>query len=103
MTPRVGSKAGTIGKEDEVMKNVKIQLRLPEELRDVAARQAASSGVSLNLFLATAVASRVGAQAEVERTMTARGARTTVSRAKAILKRVGTAGAVRKDDQFEPE
>jgi len=85
------------------MKNVKIQLPSPEELRDVAARQAAASGVSLNLFLATAVASRVGAQAEVERYMTARGARTTVSRAQAILKRVGTAGAVRKDDQLDAD
>jgi hypothetical protein len=35
--------------------------------------------------------------------MTARGARTTVSRAQAILKRVGTAGAVRKDDQLDAD
>lgn len=85
------------------MKNVKIQLRLPEELRDVAARQAAASGVSLNLFLATAVASRVGAQAEAERYLAARGSRTTEVRAKALLKRLGTAGAVREDDRFDGE
>jgi hypothetical protein len=85
------------------MKSVKIQLRLPEDLRDVAARQAAASGVSLNLFLATAVASRVGAQAEAERFFAARGARTTPQRAKALLKRLGTAGAVRDDDRIELE
>ena len=85
------------------MKSVKIQLRLPEDLRDVAARQAAQSGVSLNLFLATAVASRVGAQAEAERYFTARGSRTTPQRAKALLKRLGTAGVVRDDDRLESE
>jgi uncharacterized protein (DUF1778 family) len=82
------------------MKSVKIQLRLPEDLRDVAARQAALSGVSLNLFLATAVASRVGAQAEAERYMAARGARTTPARAKALLQRLGTQGVVRDGDEI---
>lgn len=85
------------------MKNVKLQLRLPEELRDVAARQAAASGVSLNLFLATAVASRVGAQAEAERYFAARGSRTTPARAKRLLRRLGTAGAVRDGDRLDDE
>ena len=85
------------------MKSVKIQLRLPEDLRDVAARQAAQSGVSLNLFLATAVASRVGAQAEAERYFAARGARTTPARAKALLQRLGTAGEVRDGDKLDAE
>jgi HicB family len=85
------------------MKSVKIQLRLPEDLRDVAARQAAQSGISLNLFLATAVASRVGAQAEAERYFAARGSRTTPARAKALLQRLGTAGEVRNDDQLDAE
>ncbi len=85
------------------MKSVKIQLRLPEDLRDVAARQAAQSGVSLNLFLATAVASRVGAQAEAERYLSARGSRTTAARAKALLQRLGTAGEVRNGDRLDAE
>lgn len=85
------------------MKSVKIQLRLPEDLRDVAARQAAQSGVSLNLFLATAVASRVGAQAEAERYFAARSSRTTPQRAKALLTRLGTSGGLRDDDRLDAE
>lgn len=81
------------------MKSVKIQLRLPEDLRDVAVRQAAQSGVSLNLFLATAVASRVGAQAEAERYFAARASRTTPGRAKALLQRIGTVGELREGDE----
>ena len=64
------------------MKTVKVQLRLPENLRDAAAHQAAQRGVSLNLFLATAVAARVGAKAEAQRHLTARGSRTTPQRAR---------------------
>jgi hypothetical protein len=85
------------------MKTVKIQLRLPEDLRDVAARQAAQSGVSLNLFLATAVAARVGAQAEAGRYLSARGARTTAARAKALLQRLGRSDEVRDDDRLDAE
>jgi hypothetical protein len=85
------------------MKSVRIQLRLPKDLRDAAARQAARSGVSLNLFLATAVASRVGAQAETERYFAARGSRTTLARAKALLQRLGTAREVRNNDQLDAE
>jgi hypothetical protein len=85
------------------MKTVKIQLRLPEDLRDVAVRQAARCGVSLNLFLATAVAARVGAQAEAERYLSARGARTTAARAKALLQRLGNADEVRDDDRLDAE
>ncbi len=83
------------------MKSVKIQLRLPEDLRDVAARQAAQSGVSLNLFLATAVASRVGAQAEAEQYFAARSSHTPPQRAKALLTRLGTAGGLRDDDRLD--
>jgi hypothetical protein len=66
-------------------------------------RQAAESGISLNLFLATAVAARVGARAEVERYFTARGARTAPARAKALLRRLGTPGAVRDDDRINAD
>jgi len=80
------------------MSNVKIQLRLPREIRDAAMRQASISGISMNLFIATAVAARVGAQAEAERYFAARGARTTPARAKALLNRLGTPGGLRDDD-----
>jgi hypothetical protein len=85
------------------MKSVKIQLRLPEDLHDVAARQAAQSGVSLNLFLAMAVAFRASAQAEAERYFTARGSRTTPQQAKTLQKRPGTASVVRDDDHLSSE
>lgn len=49
------------------MSSSKIQLRLPEDMREAATRQAALSGVSMNLFVATAVAARLGGQAEAER------------------------------------
>jgi hypothetical protein len=83
------------------MNNTKIQLRLPEDLKDAAMRQAAESGISLNLFVATAVAARVGARAEAQRYFTARGSRTTPARAKALLRRLGTPGAVRDDDRLD--
>ncbi len=83
------------------MSNVKIQLRLPEDIKDAAMRQAAKSGISMNLFIATAVAARVGAQAEAERYFSARGSRTTPARAKALLSRLGTAGDVRDDDRLD--
>jgi hypothetical protein len=83
------------------MSNVKIQLRLPEEMKDAAMRQASLSGISMNLFVATAVAARVGAQAEAERYFSAHGARTTPARAKALLMRLGTAGQLRDDDRLD--
>jgi hypothetical protein len=83
------------------MSNVKIQLRLPGDLRDAAVRQAARSGVSTNLFVATAVAARVGAHAEAERYFSARGSRTTPARAKALLMRLGTEGELRDDDRLD--
>ncbi|MDB5359657.1 MAG: hypothetical protein JWO51_954 [Rhodospirillales bacterium] len=83
------------------MSNAKIQLRLPEDMKDAAVRQASVSGISLNLFVATAVAARVGAQAEAERYFSARGSRTTPARAKALLKRLGSAGELRDDDRLD--
>jgi hypothetical protein len=83
------------------MSNTKIQFRLPEDLKDAAMRQAAESGISMNLYVATAVAARVGARAEAERYFTARGSRTTPARAKALLMRLGTPDAVREDDRLD--
>jgi hypothetical protein len=76
-------------------------LRLPEDLKDRAAQQAAEAGVSLNQFIATAVASRVGAQAEAERYFKARGARAKPGRAKVILARAGIGNEPRADDRIE--
>jgi uncharacterized protein (DUF1778 family) len=83
------------------MSNVKIQLRLPENMRDAIVRQAAEAGISMNLFVATAVAARLGARAEAERYFTSRGARTTPARAQALLQRLGTPGAMRDDDRID--
>ncbi len=83
------------------MKNVKIQLRLPEDMKEAATKQASVSGISLNLFVATAVAARVGAQSEAERYFAARGSRTTPARARALLMRLGTQGKPRDDDRLD--
>jgi uncharacterized protein (DUF1778 family) len=83
------------------MRHTKIQLRLPEDLKDAAVRQAAISGISMNLFVATAVAARVGARAEAERYFSARGSRTTPARAKALMSRLGTQQAPRDDDRLD--
>ena len=83
------------------MSTTKIQLRLPDDLKDAVTRQAAQSGVSMNLFIATALAARVGARAEAERYFAARGKRTTPERAKALLMRMGSAGDLSDDDRFD--
>jgi hypothetical protein len=85
------------------MKNITFPLRMPEELRDEAMRLASKSGVSANLFFATAIAARVGAQAETERYFSARARRTTAKEAKAILARLGTPTLTREDDRLEAE
>jgi hypothetical protein len=76
-------------------------LRLPEDLKEKAAAQAATAGVSLNQFIALALASRVGAQAEAERYFAARASRTTPGRAKAILARAGVGNPPRPDDLID--
>ena len=76
-------------------------LRLPDDLKEKAAAQAAEAGVSLNQFIAVAVASRVGAQAEAERYFKGRASRTSTDRAKAILERSGRGNAQRPDDDLQ--
>ncbi|HWK46495.1 MAG TPA: toxin-antitoxin system HicB family antitoxin [Stellaceae bacterium] len=83
------------------MSKAKIQLRLPEDMRAAAIRQASASGISMNLYVATAVAARIGAQAEAERYFAARGSRTTPARAKALLMRLGTPEDLRDDDRLD--
>jgi hypothetical protein len=84
-----GTTAGSHGQKDQNTSSTKIQFRLPEDLTDAALRQAAESGIIMNLLGATAVAARVGARAEAERYFTARGSRTTSTRAKALLAAFG--------------
>lgn len=76
-------------------------LRLPEDLKEKAAAQAEAAGISLNQYIAIAVASRVGAQAEAERYFVARASRTPAGRAKAIFARAGTANPPRPDDEID--
>lgn len=76
-------------------------LRLPDDLKKEAAAQAEAAGVSLNHYIATVLASRVGAQAEAERYFVARAARATPGRAKEILGRAGLGNPPRNDDQIE--
>ena len=73
-------------------------LRMPDDLKDEAARQAAALGVSLNQFMVGAVATRVGAQAEAGRYFAARAARVQPGAAKAILSRIGQDVEPRPDD-----
>jgi hypothetical protein len=76
-------------------------LRLPDELKAQAAAQAEASGVSLNQYIATALATRVGGQAEVERYFRARAVRTTSGRARDILARAGQGRTPRQDDKLD--
>ena len=78
-------------------------LRLPEDLKAIASEQAAGAGVSLNQFISTALAARVGAQAEAERYFAARAARVTPGRAKEILSRAGTETPPREDDRLDAD
>lgn len=75
-------------------------LRIPEDLKAEATRLAQAAGVSLNQYVATALASRVGAQVEAERYFAARGARAIPGRAKDVLSRSGRGNAPREDDKL---
>ena len=76
-------------------------LRLPEDLKEKASAQAAKAGVSLNQYIAIALASRVGAESEAGRYFAARAARATPGRAKAILAKAGRRARLRPDDKQE--
>jgi hypothetical protein len=78
-------------------------LRLPDDLKERAAAQAEAAGVSLNQYIATVLASRVGAQAEAERSFAARAARATRGRARDILARAGKNNPPRPDDELVEE
>lgn len=76
-------------------------LRLPDDLKAVAAAQAEKAGLSLNQYIATALSAHVGAQAEAERYFALRGARATPGEALNILKRAGVGNPPREDDRLE--
>jgi len=75
-------------------------LRVPDELKERAAAQAEAAGVSLNQYIATALAARVGAQAEAERYFAARAARATPGRAREILARAGQGNPPQSGDEL---
>lgn len=76
-------------------------LRLPADLKEKAAAQAEAAGVSLNQYIAVALASRVGAQAEAERYFAARGARAKHGQARKILTAAGRRRAPRPEDRLD--
>ena len=78
-------------------------LRLPDDLKEQAAAQADAAGVSLNQYIATALAARVGAQAEVERAFSARAARAPPGQAREILARAGRRNPPRPGDGLDNE
>ena len=78
-------------------------LRLPDDLKKQAAAQAEATGVSLNHYIATALAARVGAQAETERYFAARAARATPGRAREILARAGKGNPPVPGDELPPD
>ena len=77
-------------------------LRLPDDLREAATAQAEAAGVSLNQYIAVAVASRVGAQAEAERYFAKRATRATPGRAKKLLAKAGRRTKPRPGDRLDP-
>ncbi len=75
-------------------------LRLPDDLKEAAAAQAEASGISLNQYIATAIAARVGGQAATERYFRERAKRAIPGRAKEILAKIGRS-APRKGDKAD--
>lgn len=73
-------------------------LRLPDDLKVAASAQAEAAGISLNEYIATALAARVGAQAEAERAFAVRAQRAARGRARDILARAGRRNPPRPDD-----
>jgi hypothetical protein len=76
---------------------------MPEDIKAAAAAQAERAGVSLNQYLLSIVAARVGAQAETERYFAARAARSVPGRAKAVLARAGRGRPPEAGDELPPD
>lgn len=77
--------------------------RMPEEIKAAAAAQAERAGVSMNQYLLSIVATRVGAQAEAERYFAARAARSVPGRGREILARAGAGRPPEPGDELPPE
>ncbi len=78
-------------------------LTIPDDLKEQAAAQAEATGVSLNQYVAMALAARVGAQAEAERYFAARAARAVPGRAREILARAGQGNPPLPGDELDPK
>jgi hypothetical protein len=78
-------------------------LRLTEELKELATAQAARAGVSLNQYIATLLATHVGAQGEAERYFAARAARARRGTAREILAGAGKRQKPRAGDRLDAE
>jgi hypothetical protein len=74
-------------------------LRLPPDLKATASEQAQALGISLNQYVATTLAARVGAQAEAARFFRQRGARGDPAKALALLDGLGDPDTVADDDR----
>ena len=75
-------------------------LRLPEDLKEEAAKMAERMGVSLNQYVGLAVASKVGAQREAARYFKARAKRSPGRRkALELLEGMGTRETPRAGDE----
>lgn len=78
-------------------------LRIPEDLKQEAAAQAEAVGMSLNQYIATALASRVRAEANMEPHLSARGRCTLSSQEAEILARSDLDNPPRDNDRSESE
>ena len=76
-------------------------LRISDDIKEEATRQATALGISLNQFFAGAIASRVGAQSEAGRYFAARAARVPPGTAKEVLSRIGQNITPREDDRID--
>jgi len=83
------------------MSSQNFPLRIPPDLKEAAAEQAKKAGMSLNQYMALAIAGRVGAVAEAERYFKARAQRTKPGRAKEILRGLGTRATPKRGDRMD--
>ena len=80
-----------------------VSLQLPDHLQKQAAAQAKAAGMTLNEYIITALAARVGSQAEAERYFAARAARITPGQAREILARAGQRNSPQPGDELNVE
>jgi hypothetical protein len=73
-------------------------LKLPHSVKNAAQRLAAVDGVSLNQFIAVAVAEKIGALESAEAFLSERAGKAKPTQMKAILRRVKSAAPVAGDE-----